>query len=472
MSIHKILLLLFFIFSISIVNALPILVSTNNIAINVTKGTVYSYYINVTNPNSYILYDVHSDSSVITSNSLTLLPNETKQLSITISTLNTGTFTLSSTIVGFTQVNCSDISTNLQTINITRAGANPRNINICKNSNVVYINNYGSSIYVNIEYLNTSTLVANDNSFSQNYPNSGSFVYRIEPLIDLGTVTVTDSGIKVHSIDDDTTLNFNVVSRLDKTTINATFSNLNFNMSYNALQSGYVLIKNTGSKTAEGIKLTGEWIVFDKNNFDLSVNEEKAINYVISPTISVTEDTDKSYNKTIRITGNNIDTIDTTVNIYILFSNVITANLSSPEWWINRKQFCDKYPTAPDCLTEPSIIYRDKLVYDCPSFLMNMSPLEVKRLYDAVYGLKDDYASTANNGKLDLNTLKEYVSSMKNDVNESLKTQITNTNEINDFKNVFFIIIGLCLLILSGCIIYITYNKYYKIKKSILDNTL
>lgn len=472
MQINKLFILLgIFFFYISLASALPIIISQNNIPVNITQGNQTILILNITNPNSYYLYDISIEGIRVTSNVLgSLAPNESRNLNIIVSSQQSGTFTDNARVVGYTRINCSAIQSDEKNIYIDSTGASPRNLEICKNGNVKFHNNKTSSIRVVIESLNVDTLIGQGTSLSQVFSSTGNFIYRVEPLIDLGNIKVVDTSQNVHDINDDGLVTFNIYVTLEPTSLTLTFSKTNFNITYNSLESGFVVIKNTGNKKAENIRLFGEWITFDKNNFDLNPGVESAINYVVAPAITSTSDTGKTYHKQLSILANNVNTIYQNFTIEIPFSDIASGNLSSPEWWVRRKQFCTSFPTAPDCLTEPVVVYRDVPTYACPPILANLTPEDVKRYLDESSGLREDFQDVNNNVKTDLDLVKETITTLKSDAATNLNLNTENNKSIIDFKDTFYLIVAIFLFGIIGVSSTFALLTYYRKKKINVEN--
>jgi len=465
----KHLLFILLLFLIPSIVASPIEITNSTQHINLTKNMNKIIEITITNPNTYSIYDVIAEGDiVVTSSKITNLePGENTSLSITLNTENTGVEEKIVKIIGFTRINCSELGQTSHIINITYGGAHPRDLEICRNDNVEFINSYGGSVYLDIDSLDIYQGIENGNSFIQNYPNLGTnIIYKIEPLIDLGYITVRDEFSNIHDSNDDGHLTLVINSKLEETTIESTFSKLNFSIIYDEIKTNYFIIKNIGNKKAENINIIGEWFSFDNNNFDIEPGNEVAVNFVISPIITKTSDTGKYYNKTIYINGENTNEIIQEMSVYIESSDIAAGNLSSPVWWIKRKEFCDNYPTSPDCLTEPYVIYRDKLIYDAPPLLLNMSPKDVKEYMDCKNTLLNSWTSYNNQWKSDSDVIKNGISATQRLANESLISEQQNEKTFNNFKNVFYIIFGTFIFIILGSMIGYVLYKYYLMRVS------
>ena len=266
-----------FIFLVATVLASPLQVNPSTLDVDVIKGVNKDVYLNITNTNSYTLYDVDIVGNYVISDIINdLQANQTKQIKITINNPNTGSVDYSLVARGFRDVNCTQLGTETKEINITAVGALPRDLEICKNSNIKYINNYGNSIRVVISALSVDNFLNDGDSYIQNYLTVGNYIYRIEPLIDLGTISVVESTQKSHNTLDDFTIFTHLDSVLEATIITLSLNTNFFNLSYNSLGSSFFIIKNTGSVKAESINFFGDWLSFDKSNVVLNPNETLA----------------------------------------------------------------------------------------------------------------------------------------------------------------------------------------------------
>lgn len=450
---------------VTLVSSVP-LTSIESININVTKNVNKNININITNPNSFVLTKIKIEGTYVASNEIAKLePGETKILSVTINVPVVGDVSSTLNIIGFREVDCSITPSDTHDISITPSGTTPNSIDICTGDSVRYTNNFGQSVRVVIVSLGQDTLLAVGDSFVPIFANAGVFTYRIEPLIDLGIIDVSNVIQLIHNSQDDGSVILNIKSSLEETTTTINFNSVDFTMSFNEVRESFLIIKNTGTKPAENIKFFGDWFSFDQNGITLVPGVERAINFVISPIINSGSETNMSYQKIVTITSDNIQTFTQNITIFIEHSIVAGGNISSPDWWIKRKLFCDTFPTAPDCLTEPLIIFRDKQIFDCPAILANISPKDVQTTLQECNVLRGDFSDFANVQKLDMTTMKDAILSILGSDKSLNQTISNNTSELVSFRNTFYFVVATILL---GIIIYGVYYigmKYYRIKE-------
>ena len=469
--ITPILLLLF----LPVIIALPIEVIPDNFAINVTKDVSTVVNLQISNPNSYSLYNIKAEGDFIISSTIinTLNGYENASFSLTINADQKGEFDKVIEIVGFTRINCSATTPETYEMNITNYGVQPHDIEICQNDFVTFKNNYGYGVTLQIPTLSVNNYLQNgDSSVGNQFTAIGDFIYKIESAIDMGHIVVMNTFSNIYNKDNNGLFTLHINSKLEETTVTTSFSQKSFTMDYDEVKQHFFSITNTGSKTAEQITFIGDWFSFDKNNLNLAPGDSVGVTFVISPEIYQTSDTNKWYNKTIYISGDNIVTKTQNIDIFINQNDIAGGNLSAPEWWIKRKAFCDAFPTAPDCLTEPYIIYRDKVIYDAPEILTNMSAADVKRYLDEINGLRSDWTTHGNQWKLDTDIMKNGISDNNRIANESLSLETENTKDFNSFKSVFYIIFGTFIFLIMGCGAGFVIYKYYLRNMSIKEGLL
>jgi len=134
-------------------------------------------------------------------------------------------------------------------------------------------------------------------------------------------VNIVSSEGYVHNSQYDGLINLNLKILYDPTVIEPTFYEDYYEIKYNKQTEDVLRIKNTGTKVAKKIHLSGEWFEFENNDFDLNVGQSINLPYIINPYIINTNDTDKNYTKKLTITGN-FNTIEKNFTIFIPYSKV------------------------------------------------------------------------------------------------------------------------------------------------------
>jgi len=162
----------------------------------------------------------------------------------------------------------------------------------------------------------------------------------IIPFTEICTIEVSDDEGLRHSSEYDAEINLNLTIDYQETEIETTFLTTSYSLDYNQIKTGeYFSIKNIGSEIARDIKISSDWISFPDNEdeFDLGAGESINIEYKITPTLSTTNETDKTYIKTIKIEGN-FQTIENNISVYIEYANldnIVGSGDVDYEWWKN-----------------------------------------------------------------------------------------------------------------------------------------
>ena len=124
-------------------------------------------------------------------------------------------------------------------------------------------------------------------------------------------------------------------------------------------EEGTIEVRNIGTKIAKNINLDCDWITFSQNNFDLAPGSSKPVTYKISPQVYYTNDTDKTYNKTLSITGN-FAPVDRVITIFVPYTQIDAGNYSQGmsliDWFLD---YCEDNPDDEICGGKTTIIYKN-----------------------------------------------------------------------------------------------------------------
>jgi hypothetical protein len=446
--------------------------SVSGVPSNVTliTGDTITLNLNFTNSHVYTIYDLETDNEYVTLPEDISIPAQTTQsIPLTIHVDDTGTFDTTVEVKAYKRVNCSVVSqTEPHDINIYGTGSNPANLYICKNEKVEFINKYESWIKLRI-YPDTvwGSQITTNSSYIRDFTSIGNFPYEVYPLIPGGNIEVSDGEVSVHSSDDDTSFTLHIVSKLEDTTLSIqSISQTDFTLDYDGSDSGFLIIKNTGSKKAVGVTLSADWIAFDKNNFDLSSGSSQAVNFVVSPYITDDSETNKTHTKTIKVSSSNSADVNQNVNIFINYASGFDEGITTEAWWNAKKAFCTSFPTSPYCATEPVIVYQKVPEYDCPDILANMSAEDVQEILREGLKAYDAAHSTFNFMKTQSDNNSVAIDQIFHDQNET-KTEMQKIREsIDDLGSIFFVVVfGLLFMIIFIVFFYVMYKKIQKKKR-------
>ena len=155
---------------------------------------------------------------------------------------------------------------------------------------------------------------------------------------------------------------FSIASAYPNSSVSMDIFETNFTVAWNSTESGALRIINNANEKAYNIRLSGEWLIYGDNNFNLNPGTSKLILFSIIPQIVNTLDTGKNYTRQIIVNGDNILQIQRDLFIYIPFATIpADMNLSRPEILTTLETLKKQLEEALKAfnLTEPIIIYRD-----------------------------------------------------------------------------------------------------------------
>jgi len=231
-------------------------------------------------------------------------------------------------------------------------------------------------------------------------------------------------------------------------------------------QEGVILIKNIGNKIAKNINITSDWFRFNSNNFDLEIGQSKTVNYVIIPQISSTEDTNKSYNKSLFITGN-FNTVTQNFSIFINYANIgdIIGSNGTNSLFNLIEIFCKQNPTI--CNAEPIIIYKNINNSD-QYFNVTYGITQVNGIYDFLFDFNDAVTDSMTDLKEETTNVKSEVDNMKQDVS-SIRVDISSIAErLSVFSStITYIIILIGVITISGILVFLIIRQK---RKNILNS--
>jgi len=257
----------------------------------------------------------------------------------------------------------------------------------------------------------------------------------------------------------DDSLNLSITVKYPQTSLQLFTLSDTYNMNFYDTQEDIFSIKNTGSLIAKSIHLESDWFTFTMNNFDLEPGQSKNIGYIINPKISYSNETDKTYTKEVKITGN-FPPLTQSFVIYIAYAEIVTTidnNASTLKDYI-----CDNFPE----FCEPQIVYK---YIDNGEAKFNVSYTEnqVRRLYDLYY----DFLDTQTIKDKQLTEYTDKIDSQLNIISNSTDNTNQDINNINtslDNRNTGWVFFGWFIgMIIVGVLITILTLKY---KEKFKDN--
>jgi len=277
-----------------------------------------------------------------------------------------------------------------------------------------------------------------------------------------------DTGL-INNPEYDGILNLSVNIIFNPTVVNVLMTQRNYTISVFSQQDGVLTITNIGNETARGITLTNEWATFSANRFDLAPLQTKGVIYTIKPIISKTEETNRTYDKVLKVTGNFGD-INEHLYVTIPFAVVnSSSNTTNYQGLIGLLQaFCKDNPTESFCITTPQVVYSGGSQTDA-QYNVSFGQDQIKKLFEYQFRQGDNFEVFSNFVKDTLAELKNQANSTTSQTQTALdKIKIIEDNNNARISTTTFLIIFALFLTLSVLLVSLALlRKRYNNKRVI-----
>lgn len=326
----KILTLLLILTFISTVSAAGLSISPSSFTINKTQSETATINFSITNngdnngdPLDFV--NISVDSLHLSMDQIdSILYGETVDVSAVVD--GASDFEGDIEILGYYEQNLGKPE---ETHNLTidyDSGMSETSIDIIEGDKVNFINNVQGEVkLVNTKTGNTVTYIDEGETYQINFNSPEVFNYHVERIgirfTEYCVINAQASEGYVTSVDYNPKLNLDLNIEFPSTEISLLLLETEYTIQHDGSKEDILKITNEGSEEAKGIVLSGDWITFSANGFDLGVGESKNVGYTISPEIYSTNDTDKTYQKSIIVNGN-FDKVEKQINISIPYAEV------------------------------------------------------------------------------------------------------------------------------------------------------
>lgn len=354
----------FFLAVIAICMLAPVLanglqVSPNPVYINKTVGTDAQIVVTINNQEPITLYNV-----TIQSNDYVIFPT-IASISSGANASNTITITANQDVDTTLRVKgyyTSDVgqANRAWYVNVTSldaGGVSPCEMSIIVGDNVTWTNSAFSVLEMKRKPDNTPVdggSILRDNSFTKVFSEVGDFQYAFYigsfQLPNICTIHILNSTGTVNDPQLDAILDLKVKVDYKPTNISLQVLQTTYTIAPFKSNGGIMSITNTGADIAKNIKIEDDWFEFTPGSFDLYPGETKGIAYTISPLVSSTSETNKTYIRNVTITGNFNTTIQPFI-IFVTYSAIEDGGLGNATENIDAllKGFCKRNPDV--CVT-------------------------------------------------------------------------------------------------------------------------
>lgn len=321
----KVISLLIGIFMIGFISANGLtIINNNDISINKTYTQDKTFSLTIKNEEAFKFYNITIKESLVDLPKFDLEPGQNKTVQVTIDTDNNYNGVL--TILGNYQSNLG-ASNETEIIYIDyQNGFDRCNLNIIKGDRIIWMNN----VLDEIKLVNEDTgvdigIILEGQNYTRQFSYPEEFDYYASRIglrfTEICHINVMDDSGFVHNSEYDDILNFKLNILYPSTTLDVRLLKNNYTINFNGKKEDIMTIENTGTKVAKNIHIEGEWMTFNKNDFDLNAGDSINVGYTIEPDVFQTEQTNKTYNHTLKVTGN-FETINKPMNIFVPYEKI------------------------------------------------------------------------------------------------------------------------------------------------------
>lgn len=439
-------------------------IDLNHVEINKTSGTDAFVTLNIKNEETFKMYNV-SFADTLIADKFDLEPGQTKAIQFKIT--SNENLDKDITLTSFYQVNLGQ-SNKTETVNIYYdSGLDKCDLNLVAGDSVKWINNVlGDVLVKNVdtgEQIKTILEGQNHTLKFQNPINFNYQVYRIGlPFTNVCNINVISTNGLVHNTEYDAKIHLKLNIFFQETSIAVNFPTTFYNLSYNEQYSDIFSIKNTGDKIAKNIKLNGDWLTFDTNNFDLQPQQQINVGYTVKPSVFNTNQTNQIYQKEIKIEGN-FPTTTQNISVFVKYANLGTSGNASD---INEdviayliEAYCSNHPDFEWCQRE--VIYSNSTGGNV-SIVVNEDVFKASLEEDAKF--RDEVrTSIKQSNENDISLLDIWTAMQGNQTEANQNIKDTKDSIDNFILVIIFVFFVGCFIIAIGALAFFIIKKHKEI---------
>lgn len=222
---------------------------------------------------------------------------------------------------------------------------------------------------------------------------------------------------------------------------------------------GLIRIKNIGNQTANNVKITSDsnWISPSENDFSLNPNQQKFVDFEISPIIVETADTNKNYTIKLTVKGINTDPIIKEIIVFIPFNDDFDDPDSGTSTAIAVQKAIEKYiefcSNNPDKCGGGNQTSQDQ---NQGNFTFNASAVDIEKILKKQGFTESEISQIRESLGIQANTLQTTLKDVLNQLNQILQ----DIRESKDTSDTFLVLLFIGLFLFTG--IFVT-NKIVNI---------
>ena len=444
--------------SLFTVNALQLNPST--ITADVSAGFPSNYSVSITNNQPYKIYNINLESSpdISFTKISEIASNQTATATLTVLTSTQYSSTITPKVKFDYYV---DIPPQPKTyeINVTSNSFILSTLNIIQNDKVKWFNSDVNEHRIrqndgNINPTFDFTLQQNQYSNEITFPDVATITYYevfLNQNIFSGVINVLNSSEPQLTTNPDlnTPLTININSNLLNTTVSLEVFDQNFTVEYNGTAEGGLRVNN-GANKAFNVHLSGEWLEFLENDFTIEKNSNNLLLFKVKPIILNTADTNKTYIKTIKVTGSNFNEVNHAISIFIPYHIIPTvSNATESELIEEINRLRELLNSFNFSTSEPQIIFKD------PEVNINLTASELRDLLLNFRNIASTVDRSANIQRQDTDAIKSELNSLNETQFLIQQKQIETEERQRDQNIIFWGVIGALIIISS---VWVTFN--------------
>lgn len=443
-----------------------------SVSIDLLEAQTVTRDISIYNNFSFSIFNVTMTElpSGISANMISSIPSKSSAtLQITASSSMPVSVSTSGRIYFMIEVDRSDESRTYN-INLTREGFVPRDIMIRQGDTLVWLNR--DSITHSVTSAIFDSDISPNATFTRLFTDVGAITYRDAYIGYYGSISVMNRTTQQYAYyapyDVMLPINFNVVMHQTDLQVSV-LMNDTITCPIDEGCETLVRVKNIGNSTAKNVTVIGA--MPNKDRFDLTPDQETylvlTINPLISlqPTITTTEQTNKTITHTIGIIALNAPRISREVSIFIPFFEMDGYNMSSNDlasWWKYYDHLCQNFPNSSLCHGEPIIQEVEKVVFKEPEYPYNYSTDDIRNMMIRDTAQTDEIrriSSTQTEMKESDNTQEKTLIEISGRLT-NIEAALKDNSDSNNGLKVAGILGVLLLIISAGAYIGISYYKH------------
>ncbi len=206
-------------------------------------------------------------------------------------------------------------------IHINQNTIDNTNITIYKNDLISWVNTGTTNLTLtNLDDLSDSHVIPVLDEYTRNFTEIGAFNYFEEISNNIGYVYIISNvrEVATHTPNYDMNILFNISTKYRDADFTVDILPTSFSMERNEVKSG--LIQITSNDTLHNVHLSGDWFGFSDNDF--SMDNDKIFSFNLTTDITTSDQTNKSYQRTMIIETDNAGTVEKNITIFVNYATL------------------------------------------------------------------------------------------------------------------------------------------------------